>query len=202
MGNYSWLLKIINGDTTIIGWNSVFPVDNLLNDNYLTIYKEDSINISSITDLANYLHDRKLFGYLTNSTIKTLCKICLHTKFIDGNINITNYPKLYFEEEGWDRIHFLEFHLGTETVIWGSYSFDFNREELEKSLIDDYKLIYNMENEDFDYETRIYDKIYKKRKEYILNLINDTHTNWNIQKLDYSKNKNQNDNKLSNTMWY
>ena len=104
----------------------------LLNDNYLDIYEDDSINITSIADLANYLHDRKLFGYLTNSTIKTLCKICLHTKFIHTNIN--QYPKLYFEEEGWDKIHFLEFYPGTETIIWGSYAFDFNVKELEKSL--------------------------------------------------------------------
>jgi hypothetical protein len=190
MGTYSLLLKIINGNCTIIDWKSILPtLDSFKNNNYLDIYEEDCINIKSITDLANYLHDRKLFGYLTNSTKKTLCKISLHTKIIDEKIDIK--PKLYFEEEGWDRIHFLEFHPGTETVIWGSYAFDFNQEEIEKSLIDEYKLIYDMEKEDFDYQTRIYDKIYIKKKEYILNLINDTHTNWNIHKLDVNENENK-----------
>lgn len=196
MGNYSWLLKTVNGDSTIINWNSVFPVENALNDNYLTIYEEDCINISSITDLANYLHDRKLFGYLTNSTIKTLCKICLNTKFIDEN-NI-EYPKLYFEEEGWDRIHFLEFHPGTETIIWGSYAFDFNEKELEKSLIDQYKLIYNVNlmYDNPDTETEIYDKLDKRKQEYLLNLLSDRLTNWNIKNLDYSIDQNDNNSKL------
>ena len=200
MGNYSWLLKIINGDSTIIDWKSILPTEHTLNDNYLDIYEEDCINISSITDLANYLDDRKLFGYLTNSTKKTLCKICLYTKFIDKNINITDYPKLYFEEEGWDRIHFLEFYPGTETINWGSYAFDFNEKELEKSLIDQYNLIYNIEltYDHPDSQMQIYDKLDKRRIEYLQNLICDKLTIWNIKKLDYLTIENQDNNKLLN----
>jgi len=196
MGNYSWLLKTLNTSSTIIDWNSILPIDNSLNDNYLDMYEEDCFNITSITDLANYLHDRKLFGYLTNSTVKTLCKICLHTKFIDDNIR--EYPKIYFEEEGWDRIHFLEFYLGTETINWGSYTFDFNEKELEKSLIDQYKLIYNVElmYDHPDTQIQIYDKLDKRRQEYLLNLISNRLTIWNIKKLDYSID----DNKLLNLL--
>jgi len=201
MGNYSWLLKVINGDFTIIDWESILPNINSLEDNYFYINEYECSNVVSMTDLSNFLDDTKLFGYLTNGSIKSLCKISLHTKFINGvdnTDNITNikYPKMYFEEEGWDRIHFLEFHPGTEDILWGSYAFDMNENELEKSLVSEYKLIHNIEltQKHDDFETKIYDEIRKRKKEYMLNLINDKFTHWNIKKLDYSnKVETQND---------
>ena len=208
MGNYSWLLKIINGDCTIIDWKSILPIINSIRDNnYFYIDEKECSEIVSITDLSNFLNDRKLFGYLTNSYIESLCKICLHTKFTNNNEDI-KYPKMYFEEEGWDRIHFLEFHPKTEDILWGSYAFDFNYDELKESLVNEYKLIHGKnsissflfyekhlkENIDDDYEIIIWDEINKRKKEYMLNLINDKFTNWNIRKLEYSNKINNNDN--------
>jgi hypothetical protein len=208
MGNYSWLLKVINGDFTIIDWKSILPIINSSENNYFYIDENECSEVVSMTDLSNFLNDRKLFGYLTNGYIKSLCKISLHTKFINDidneeNIDIIHnikYPKMYFEEEGWDRIHYLEFHPGTENISWGSYAFDMNENELEKSLVNEYKLIHNIEltQEHDDYEIKIYDEIRKRKKEYMLNLINDKFTNWNIKKLDYSnKVETQNDKLLT-----
>jgi hypothetical protein len=50
------------------------------------------------------------------------------------------------------------------------------------------------ENINDDYEIIIWDEINKRKKEYMLNLINDKFTNWNIRKLEYSNKINNNDN--------
>ena len=192
MGNYSWLLKIINGDNTIIDWKLIIPEINFHN-NQFYIDIDDSSKISSITDLSDYLNDTKLFGYLNNNYIKSLCKISLHTKFIDNTKDITKYPKMYFEEEGWDRIHFLEFHPGYEDVYWGSYAFDINYHEMEESI----KIIKKITD-----EQKIYEEINLKKKEYMLNLINDKFTNWTIKKFQYSNENNNKDNNQDNISLY
>jgi hypothetical protein len=221
MGNYSWLLRILNCKDTIIDWETILKLYPNIWEHYRYSQK-DIIKLKSLYDFSISLHDTKLFGYIDNNYCKLLCKISLHTSFTD-KYNSKLFPRIYFEEEGWDRIHFLEFHCGTEEVIWGSYAFDFiydkwgkrilYSQESEKNNINDHQeypsifeneldnklkdtdQYFNSKYED-DYSTEKYSididedthsLINAKHKEYVINLIYDKFTNWNISKLDYNK---------------
>ena len=101
MGNYSWLLKVINGDTTIIDWKSILPFINSLENNYFYINEEEYSEIVSMTDLSNFLDDTKLFGYLTNEYKNLYVKYLYIPRFINDvdNLDIVDnikYPKMYF----------------------------------------------------------------------------------------------------------
>ena len=196
MGNYSYLLKVLNCKNTKINWNNfkdgLFEIMKDV-DNYFYFDNEDTFdNIVSLEDLANHLHDKKLFGYLTNPTCQILCKICLNTEFTDSdNLEL---PIMYFEEEGWDRIHYLKFNIGSEDIEWCSYAFDFDNEHYENKIkeeisnkktrcIDKIKTIVNKGIDD------IWELVDKKRNEYVYNLIYDRATNWKKHCFSYNQPK-------------
>lgn len=207
MGNYSWILRILNCKNTNIDWNTVLK-------NYPDICNEygysdkNTHNIKSLYDFACKLDDTKLFGYLCNKLIKLLCKICLHTSYTNEFELNKTLPRMYFEEEGWDRIHFLEFHCGTEEIIWGSYAFNFMHNKWIKRLYmnkqknenDEYNDIEYFESKYEEYNDKeidisLYDNNYdildqesrEKYKDYVLNLVHDKFTNWKTNKLNYEK---------------
>jgi hypothetical protein len=90
---------------------------------------------------------------------------------------------MFFREEGWNRIHYLEFELGTENIKWGSYTYDFDTEYYIK-IIEEKQLnciciqCVNYIKED------PFELAFIKEKEYINNLICDKSTNWQIKKLE------------------
>lgn len=124
----SYLLCVKNADNTIIDWESAKKEIELINSeyeyenwNYLYLDEDIEKNLKSLKDFAEYLNNKKLFGYLTNSYIKSLQKICLNTKFV-GESKLK--PKMFFEEPGWVKVHFFEFNIGTENITWGLYNFE------------------------------------------------------------------------------
>ena len=142
--------------------------------NHLYLDNIEELNVKSLQDFANFLNNKKIFGYLTNSYIKSLQKICLYTKFV-GETKLK--PKMFFEESGRGKIHFLEFNIGTEEITWGIYNFDFDIEKYAKEINIEWK-------KDSDpVDDFVYENVLKKRDEYIYNLIYDKNTNWNIKKL-------------------
>ena len=194
MGNYSWLLDSINCKNTFINWDIVlekikdFPEDNVLS---YDIIKNEYENIKTIKDLGEYLHDKKLCGYLTDSYMNILKIICFNTKKIkiENESSMLNpNPILYFEEDSWDRIWSFEFIVGTVTVIIKTHSFSINKNYI--------KYIYMCENDEYFssfeefIESKLYDsdlfdeEIYyeffrKEERKYMYNLINDKSTTWN-----------------------
>jgi hypothetical protein len=217
MGNYSWILQILNCKNTIIDWITIIKEYSEIIDEYK--YNEDDLyKIKSLYEFFIGFHDTKLFGYFNNKLSKFLCKVCLHTSFIDqGKSN--NNPRVYFEEEGWDRIHYLEFQCGTEKVFHGSHAFNFNHllwtrrileeqsenKDLPCDITDNFDSILQKEHHIFESmykdsdtnydiykkiinsDNEIYELIHKKTKDYMLNLIDDKFTNWSINELNYNR---------------
>lgn len=188
MGNYSYLIKVINGKNTIVNWNAIENENIKCNYFY---FDKDEVG-TSLEDYANFLHDKRLFGYLIPSYMYALCRVCANTKFInDENKNTI----MYFEEEGWDRLHYLEFKVGTEDVNWGSIAFNFDteyyenkyKEKFEQNIKNKLTNIFNKKEYNSNLEDYIYEKTEERRKEYFHNLIFDDLRKWNITKLDYNK---------------
>ena len=185
MGNYSYLLKILNCDNTKINWEIVMKEIEKINKestkddtNYLYYNLPDDVNtIKNLANFSKHLNNHKVFGYLTNSYIKSLKQICKNTERI---LEDKENPKMFFEEEGWNRIHYLEFELGTENIIYGSYTYNFDTEYYIKIFEEEIKnkKQLNCIKED-PYELAL-----AKEKEYINNLIYDKSTNWQIKKLE------------------
>ncbi|MDR3544070.1 MAG: hypothetical protein P4L69_24405, partial [Desulfosporosinus sp.] len=126
MGNYSWLITTMNGaDKCEILWdacNFSERVNRRPSEAYhITWLKVDPSRPKTVKELAERLHDRKLFGYLDNGYIEAFIEICRHMRMPEGDNS--SFPRMYFEEEGWQRLHYLEFHPGTDVVIWGVHSF-------------------------------------------------------------------------------
>ena len=89
-------------------------------------------------------------------------------------------PIMYFEEEGYDRLHYFKFFPETEKVEHGIFTFDFDREYYEKKFIE------KRLNKWFcDKNNIMYKYVNEKREEYIYNLINDNNIEWYIYNLDY-----------------
>jgi hypothetical protein len=160
-------------------------------DNYFYFKNEDTFdNIVSLEDLSIHLHTKKLFGYLTNPTCEILSKICLNTEFTD-NDNLSQ-PIMYFEEEGWDRIHYLKFNIGTENIEWCSYAFDFDTEHYENKIKEEierkqtcFVKIKKIVSKDMD----LCELIDKKKNEYVYNLIYDKATHWRKNNFSYNQPK-------------
>ena len=196
MGNYSYLLKVLNCKNTIINWNNFKDVLFELTkdtDNYIYFNNIDTFdNIVSLEDLANHLHAKKLFGYLTNPTCEILSLICLNSVFTDKD-NLGS-PIMYFEEGGWDRIHYLKFNIGTEDIEWCSYAFDFDSECYENKIKEE---IENKRNFIEKIKNKIFDKdivdywslVVGKKNEYMHNLIYDKSTNWRRNYFSYKQPK-------------
>jgi hypothetical protein len=125
MGNYSYFLVATNGaERCVVDWDACdFPSECGKSEGYHITWlaKADEERPRTLLDMAKKLNDRKLFGYLDNGYIAAIRQVSLHAKAPEGEFLM---PRIYFEEEGWLRLHYLEFHLGTDTVVWGSFSYD------------------------------------------------------------------------------
>jgi hypothetical protein len=195
MGNYSYLLKVFNCKNTKIIWENC--KDELLElikdrDNYFYFEDEETFdNIISLEDLAKHLNGNKFFGYLTNPTCKILCKICLNTEFV--NTNKCEMPIMYFEEEGWNRIHYLKFDIKTENIEWYSYAYDFDFDYHEEKLRQQFKkeknCIEKFRDKIMNTEVDIWELVEEKKKDYIYNLIYDKATNWRQNNFSYNQPK-------------
>ena len=178
MGNYSYLIEVINGKETLINYellkNELDIIEIEYNDCYLYCLTEDN-EIKTFEDFSNRINGKKLCGYLTNGTIKKLCKsgLCMSNKY-------NKKPVMYFEEEGWDRIYYFKFFPGTEKVECGSFAFNFNFEHHEN----EYYTKNNKIKKDDDEEGYYYAD--QKRTDYIKNLCEDINTNWDVSMLDYN----------------
>ena len=207
MTNYSYLKKVISPETKIDYESLKKELEEIeksgkddgylssLADNYNWFDPKNPLpDITNFYDYSNRLDDKALCGYLTSSTIKKLCKsgLCME---ISGKDN----PIMYFEEEGWDRLHYFKFFPGSERVEHGTYAFDFNSEFYEQKFVDESnknisskcipcisKTKDDLENGKYEYSNNI-------RENYIQNLIFDSHTAWRKYILDYNKNENISD---------
>jgi len=132
MGNYSWLLFFTdNADKVTIDWSKVET--SLLGNGYPYIC--DTEECATLEELANMLDDQKFFGYWDNNTEKKL--IAINKALI--NPDSKQYcPRLYFEEGGWDRVHFIEFHPGTDNVYHGSKIFNIKYNEEPENASSDW----------------------------------------------------------------
>jgi hypothetical protein len=123
MGNYSWLLAAINGaDACRIKWDmyDVRLFEGIGGYDAWHIAEAKRKKATTLVDVAHELHDTKLFGYLTDSFILALLELCNCLEMPQGMESCK--PKIFYEEEGFDRVHFLEFTPGTRIIVWGTYS--------------------------------------------------------------------------------
>ncbi len=198
MTNYSYLKKVIFGKETKIDYEKLkkelVEIENSkqddgyltsLTDNYNWLQPDNPFpDLQNFEDYANRLDDRALCGYLTPSTIKKLCKsgLCMSNDIEEGTEK--NYPIMYFEEEGWERLHYFKFFPGSEKVEHGTYAFDFNGKYYEEKFDKEIKskILENEKLEELKYEY-----ISNIRENYIQNLIYDTNTYWRKSFLDYEK---------------
>jgi hypothetical protein len=190
MGNYSYLLKILNGKETLIDYallkNELDMIGKEYTDSYLYCLSnnndyrfENNSSIKTFEDFANRINGNKLCGYLTNGTIKKLCKSGLYMSNKDNS-----NPVMYFEEEGWDRLYYFKFFPGTEKVECGSFAFDFDLLYYENEYFTKNNKI---KKEDDDEDDEVYNYVDQKRTDYIKNLCYDKNINWNVHILDYNK---------------
>lgn len=150
MGNYSWLVATLNGAAQCrIDWDAC-KFENSWSTHsegyHVTSLKDldpkdptttgdtpvdpGDIRPDTVEDLANALNDRKLFGYLDDGYVEAFREICRHMSMTDGS---RSFPRMYFEEEGWMRLHYIEFHPGTDIVMLGTLSYS------EKEDLPDYE---------------------------------------------------------------
>lgn len=202
MANYSYLLKVLYGKETIIDYEKLLEILNDIDCEYLYSLTTDTDffgkslkKMENFEDYANRLDDCCLCGYLTPGTIEKLCKSSLCMKN-DNNKN----PVMYFEEEGWERLHYFKFFPGSEKVEHGTYAFNFDEgyynekyEKLNSSILDNIKSKI-LKSSEFD--EKKWEYVSEKRNEYILNLIYDESTNWHKYFLDYNKKTSERENKL------
>jgi len=121
MGNSTFFIKSINGATySFINWENMDT--NILENGYPYIKVDDHFKrkVKTIDDLGSYFNDCKFFGYFDNYTITKFIHICknINTRFEDLT------PRLYFEEENFDRLHFIEFNLLNRNVLYGYKDFE------------------------------------------------------------------------------
>lgn len=199
MTNYSYLKKVISPQTKIDYEQLQKELKEIeksgkddgylysLTDNYNWLDPKNPFpDITNFQDYCNRLDDKALCGYLTQSTIKKLCKSGLHMEFV---LDMNN-PIMYFEEEGWDRIHYFKFFPGSEKVEHGTYAFDFNSKFYENKFVDENvssKCIPCISKTKDDLENEKYEYVNNIRENYIQNLIFDSHTAWKKYFLDYNK---------------
>ena len=202
MANFSYLIKVLYGKETNIDYEKLSELLKNIDCEYLSsliddenIFGESYKKLENFEDYANRLNDRCLCGYLNSSTIERLCKSGLCMK------NENNNPIMYFEEEGWDRIHYFKFFPGTEEVEHGTYAFNFDEEyysekydKLNSGILNNLKLKFS--NKSYDFDEKKYEYVIEKKNEYMLNLIYDESTNWHKYLLNYNKKPSDTDNNL------
>ena len=100
--------------------------------------------------------------------------MCLNTRY--SNICKDN-PTLYFLENR-NKIHYLEFIIGTETIYHGQYLFNFDIDFYKRKFVNKYKTVSMSEYKNSDDEYML-NYVNTKKHEYMYNLIHDKSTNWN-----------------------
>ncbi len=160
MGNYSWLIWSTGQPEKVrIDWSKVD--ETIINKGYPYFYTN---KCKTLKDLGNELNDHKFFGYWDNDTEKKLIAI---NKALTGPDNV--YPRLYFEEEGWNRLHFIEFHPGTDDVYHGHKIFNFDYEPEPEDASDIW-----------------IDTQEEHRKKYALSIVKNP-SNWTCSKVEISQ---------------
>jgi len=100
MGTYSFYLTTRNNAKDCkIDWNSI-NTDVLFRFSKL---KHAYKIANTLQELAEMLHESKLFGYLTEDMKQALLELNYHL------VPYGTYPRIYFDYEGSDVIHALEF---------------------------------------------------------------------------------------------
>jgi hypothetical protein len=116
MGNYSLLRRILHSpEKCIIDWNKADT--RKLYAHYLLEDIHKNQRASNLAEVADIWSDTKLCGYLTIdyiTAIQELCK-CL--------IPYGEFPRLYYDYEGFDMLCCFVFFPGTETVMYGTIDY-------------------------------------------------------------------------------
>lgn len=119
MGNYSWLRASRNApEICRINWSAMDTTKLfkhwILQDCYEA---KDEERPSTLADMAKRWDDTKFCGYFTNEYIEAL------GEFTRCLMPYNSFPRLYYENEGWDELWCLEFHPGTTTILISRYSY-------------------------------------------------------------------------------
>ena len=152
---------------------SIYFIYKKYTENLISNYKSDEKefeNIDSINDIGKFLNGKKILF----SHINFLCKMCLNTRY--SNICKDN-PTLYFLENR-NKIHYLEFIIGTETIYHGQYLFNFDIDFYKRKFVNKYKTVSMSEYKNSDDEYML-NYVNTKKHEYMYNLIHDKSTNCN-----------------------
>lgn len=174
MGNYSYFIVSVNGASICkIDWdNCNFAVETEHSECYhITWLKKNLVSLGvdkrpeTLEELAKSFDDHKLFGYLDNGYIEAFREVCRHLVMPPTVGKM--FPRIYFEEEGFDRIHYLEFHPGTDVVLWGNLRYDMPTLLIEASPEDD------------DH----FEKWQRETHEFMIRLITSTTAEWRVMPL-------------------
>ncbi len=126
MGNYSYFLQALNAASEL-DWDA-FDMSLLNHDPPWMPETLDELKvIKTMADLGRDWHDKKLIGYLSNDSIRFLQGIARIIKDKD------TLPRLYYEEEGWDRLAYLEFHPKSGDVMLATKTFTYPAWEDEEN---------------------------------------------------------------------
>ena len=152
---------------------SIYFIYKKYTENLITSYKSDEKefeNINSIIDIGKFLNGKKI----SFEQLNFLCKLCLNTRY---SIDVKCRPTLYFLENR-NKIHYLEFIIGTETIYHGQYLFNFDIDFYKRKFVNKYKTVSMSEYKNSDDEYML-NYVNTKKHEYMYNLIHDKSTNWN-----------------------
>jgi hypothetical protein len=117
MGNLTWLIGYTNGASiTTIQWEDMDPAKLK---HWLIQELREAKEVKTVADLGTAMHDTKLLGYLDNDYIETLQEVCRHMKSTAEPC----FPRLFFELEGCDTLHCLEFQPGTDVIMYAFHPF-------------------------------------------------------------------------------
>ena len=111
---------------------SIYFIYKKYTENLITSYKSDEKefeNINSIIDIGKFLNGKKI----SFEQLNFLCKLCLNTRY-SIDVKCRNNPILYFLENR-NKIHYLEFIIGSETIYHGQYLFNFDIDFYKRKFI-------------------------------------------------------------------
>ena len=150
MGNYSYFLYASsNASSYKIDWSRVGKTAK----NYFKgHYGFDLETITNLEEFCKAFHDLKFIGYMDNELIFSL--IDLNEHGLTRNKEDTESIRIYYDYEGFDQVHCLEFYPGTRKILHGIYKFNDSSFEYKKN-----------EDDDSDEED---DKYSDMRKEYMM----------------------------------
>jgi len=125
MGNYSLFITACNGaDICTINWCNANA--ELINRVWQLQDARDEAHANTLLALAHFLNDKKLCGYLDENYVVGLCEV---SRITTAPMRCT--PRIYFEEEGFNRIYFFEFMPGVAAVNIGVRVLKESKEQIE-----------------------------------------------------------------------